>query len=80
MSAFGAARKRLQEAGYSLTAAARLAARCPDAVPISEHIVKLKSGKYRLVSKKTGKNLGTFDSHEAAEKHERAVEYFKHQK
>ena len=47
-------------------------------------IRKLKSGKYRLYSRKadakTGKrkNLGTFDSREAAEKHERAVQYFKH--
>lgn len=46
-------------------------------------IRKLKSGKYRLYSKKkdpkTGKrkNLGTFDTREAAEKHERAVQYFK---
>ena len=47
-------------------------------------IRKLKSGKYRLYSRKkdpkTGKrrNLGTFDSREKAEKHERAVQYFKH--
>ena len=47
-------------------------------------IRKLKSGKYRLYSSKkdtkTGKrkNLGTFDTREAAEKHERAVQYFKH--
>ncbi len=47
-------------------------------------IRKLKSGKYRLysrkVDKKTGKrkNLGTFDSRAAAEKHERAVQFFKH--
>ena len=46
-------------------------------------IRKLKSGKYRLYSRKkdpkSGKrrNLGTFDSREAAEKHERAVQYFK---
>ena len=46
-------------------------------------IRKLKSGKYRLYSRKvdakTGKrrNLGTFDSREEAEKHERAVQYFK---
>jgi len=46
-------------------------------------IRKLKSGKYRLYSRKkdakTGKrrNLGTFDSREAAERHERAVQYFK---
>ena len=48
-------------------------------------IRKLKSGKYRLYSKKknpkTGKrrNLGTFDTREAAERHERAVQYFKRQ-
>jgi hypothetical protein len=46
-------------------------------------IRKLRSGKYRLYSRKkdpkTGKarNLGTFDSREQAEKHERAVQYFK---
>jgi hypothetical protein len=46
-------------------------------------IRKLKSGKYRLYSRKvdpkTGKrkNLGTFNSLEAAKKHERAVQYFK---
>jgi len=47
-------------------------------------IRKLKSGKYRLYSRKkdprTGKrkNLGTFSSKAAANKHERAVQYFKH--
>jgi hypothetical protein len=46
-------------------------------------IRKLKSGQYRLYSRKlnpkTGKrrNLGTFASRAAAEKHERAVQYFK---
>jgi hypothetical protein len=46
-------------------------------------IRKLKSGKYRLYSRKidpkTGKrrNLGTFATRMAAEKHERAVQYFK---
>ena len=46
-------------------------------------IRKLKSGKYRLYSKKkdpkTGKrkNLGTFNTRAAAEKHERAVQFFK---
>ena len=45
-------------------------------------IRKLKSGKYRLYSRKinpkTGRrrNLGTFRSRPAAEKHERAVQYF----
>ena len=42
-----------------------------------EHIIKT-DGKYRLVSKKTGKNLGTYDSKEGAEKRERQVQYFKH--
>ena len=45
-------------------------------------IRKLKSGEYRLYSKKidpkTGKrkNLGTFETREAAAKHERTVQYF----
>lgn len=48
-------------------------------------IRKLKSGKYRLYSRKvdakTGKrkNLGTFDTREQAEKHERQVQFFKRQ-
>lgn len=48
-------------------------------------IRKLKSGEYRLYSKKpdpkTGKrrNLGTFSSLDAAKKHERDVQYFKRQ-
>lgn len=41
-----------------------------------DHIVKV-SGGYRLLSHE-GKNLGTFTSREAAEKHEREVQYFKH--
>ena len=46
-------------------------------------IRKLKSGQYRLYSRKksvkTGKrkNLGTFKSLAAAKKHERAVQFFK---
>ena len=46
-------------------------------------IRKLKSGQFRLYSRKknpkTGKrrNLGTFKSRAAAEKHERAVQFFK---
>ena len=44
----------------------------------NEHIVRHGSG-YRLVSKKTGKNLGDFPTRAAAEKHEREVQYFKHQ-
>lgn len=47
-------------------------------------IRKLKSGQYRIYSRKTDpkthrrRNLGTFDSLEAAKKHERAIQYFKH--
>jgi len=44
---------------------------------VSEHIVKVGS-KFRLVSKSTGKNLGTYDSKAGAEKRERQVQYFKH--
>lgn len=46
-------------------------------------IRKLKSGEYRLYSRKkdakTGRrrNLGTFGSRAAAERHERAVQFFK---
>jgi hypothetical protein len=46
-------------------------------------IRKLQSGDYRLYSRKvnpkTGKrrNLGTFKSRTAADKHERDVQYFK---
>jgi len=46
-------------------------------------IRKLPSGKYRLYSlkkdPKTGRrrNLGTFPTRAAAQKHERAVQYFK---
>lgn len=47
-------------------------------------IRKLKSGQYRLYSRKknpkTGRrhNLGTFSSRRAAQQHEKAVQYFKH--
>jgi hypothetical protein len=50
----------------------------------SSMIRKLKSGGYRLYSRKknpkTGKrrNLGTFKTRAAAKKHEKAVQYFKH--
>lgn len=48
-------------------------------------IRKLKSGQYCLYSRKinpkTGRrrNLGTFGTREAAEKHERAVQFFMRQ-
>jgi hypothetical protein len=46
-------------------------------------IRKLRSGQYRLYSRKknpkTGRrrNLGTFNTRKAAQAHERAVQYFK---
>ena len=46
-------------------------------------IRKLKSGVYRLYSRKTNpktgkrRNLGTFKTRQAAERHEREVQYFK---
>jgi hypothetical protein len=46
-------------------------------------IKKLSSGKYRLYSRKLDpkthkrRNLGTFATRELAEKHERAVQFFK---
>ncbi len=46
-------------------------------------IRKLKAGEYRLYSRKinprTGRrrNLGTFSTRAAAERHERAVQFFK---
>jgi len=46
-------------------------------------IRKLSSGKYRLYSRKPDpktekrRNLGTFGSRAAAERHERAVQFFK---
>jgi hypothetical protein len=47
-------------------------------------IRKLKSGEYRIYSIKKDartrrrKNLGTFETLEAAKTHERAIQYFKH--
>jgi hypothetical protein len=49
-------------------------------------IRKLKSGEYRIYSRKpdtkTGKrrNLGTFKTKQAAEKHENEIQYFKYHK
>lgn len=46
-------------------------------------IRKLKSGEYRLYSRKIDpktrkrRNLGTFSSMQAAKKHEREIQYFK---
>jgi len=48
-------------------------------------IRKLRSGEYRLYSRKKDpktakrRNLGTFKTRKAAEKHEKAVQFFKRQ-
>jgi hypothetical protein len=53
------------------------------AVRMSRMIRKLSNGQYRLYSRKLDprtrkrRNLGTFATRAAAEKHERAVQYFK---
>jgi hypothetical protein len=56
-------------------------------IPSAEEMTmirKLKSGEYRLYSRKTDpttgkrRNLGTFSTRAEAERHERAVQYFKH--
>jgi len=47
-------------------------------------IRKLSSGQYRLYSRKKSaktvkrRNLGTFPTRQAAQKHEQAVQFFKH--
>jgi hypothetical protein len=46
-------------------------------------IRKLKNGQFRIYSRKTDvkthkrRNLGTFETLEAAKKHEREIQYFK---
>ena len=50
---------------------------------MQDMIRKLKSGEYRLYSRKKDpktnkrRNLGTFSSLEAAKKHEQEIQYFK---
>ena len=55
---------------------------CKGREPELGMIRKISGGKFRLYSRKKTtegkrKNLGTFDTREAAEKHEREVQYFK---
>jgi hypothetical protein len=51
--------------------------------PLYSMIRKLSSGEFRVYSRKIDphtkrrRNLGTFKSRAAAEKHERAIQYFK---
>jgi hypothetical protein len=76
--------------GARLTPARRRCSRCHlpgrrlagSAIEELPMIRKLSSGKYRLYSRKRDakgkrRNLGTFGSRAAAERHERAVQYFK---
>jgi 8-oxo-dGTP pyrophosphatase MutT (NUDIX family) len=64
------------EGGKSYPAWLRKRVHFEDSQFVSDHIVRLASGKYRLLTH-TGKNLGTFGSHVAAARHEGEVEYFK---
>ena len=43
------------------------------------YIRKLPNGKYRVFSEK-GKNMGTYNSHQAAKKRLQQIEFFKHKK
>jgi hypothetical protein len=61
----------------------RTASRRASTCFIGAMIRKLSTGKFRLYSRKTDpktgrrRNLGTFATRAAAEKHEREVQYFK---
>lgn len=74
-------RGRYRSTGVGAAIATRMLERASEGA--DDMIRKLKSGGYRLYSRKknpkTGKrrNLGTFKSLTAAEKHERAVQFFK---
>jgi hypothetical protein len=57
---------------------------CSISAKLTHHVIRrLPSGQYRLYSRKkdakTGRrrNLGTFTTRAAAERHERAVQFFK---
>jgi hypothetical protein len=69
--------------GSTRSALERLGKGAVDSGGRSVMIRKLASGQYRLYSRKTDpktgkrRNLGTFKSRAAAEKHEREVQYFK---
>jgi hypothetical protein len=68
---------------FLLAAAVRPIAMTPWICFARAMIRKLPSGEYRLYSRKVDprtkrrKNLGTFSTRTAAEKHERAVQFFK---
>jgi hypothetical protein len=71
------------QAGAGGGVSAARSSQSPSVFEEAAMIRKLKSGKYRLYSRKkdprTGKrrNLGTFASLAAAKRHERAIQYFK---
>jgi hypothetical protein len=78
----------MRDAKQSALRAACQPVACPgySAAVAFQMIRKLPSGKWRLYSRKVDpntkrrKNLGTFESKEAAQKHERAVQFFKRHK
>jgi hypothetical protein len=78
----GTLRTRASDRAYGYFAATQLARR--GAVAHNQRVIrKLPNGQYRLYSRKTDprtgrrRNLGTFETRSAAEKHERAVQFFK---
>ena len=62
---------------YIMTVANYMRSEMHEEYELEEHVVKTDSG-YKLVSKKTGKNLGTAKTKAGIEKRERQVQYFKH--
>src|SRR5581483_7164634 len=76
-------RKRRRDAPPFLFSRERIVRKAVDGAEDDPMIRKLKSGGYRLYSRKTNpktgrrRNLGTFKTRAAAEKHEREVQYFK---
>lgn len=48
--------------------------------PIVDETIRRVGSQYRLVSKKTGKNLGTYPTKAQALKRERQIQFFKHKK
>ena len=51
-----------------------------DETPVVAETIRRVGSRYRLVSKKTGRNLGTYNTRAEAKKREQQVQYFKHKK
>ena len=66
------------EAAKRLALEIRQIARDADDRPVANEDIRKVKGGYRLVSKKSGRNLGTYPTRAGAEKRERQVQFFKH--